>query len=561
MSLFSRRLRAMSLALVVMVVLAGMPLYAQRSQEGFVSTEGADTAVAAAPVEEVMEWSDKLPELTDEQKAQLDYNSDRVNLPGPARDLAAAGTDDGLTLDAAPAPESATTLVEDATADKAPQAPGDAQIYRSSYFGSILPSGYKSNVLEPSLGVGGKYAFYSGNWFAARSTNGGSSWSYVNAYTNMSDFCCDQIVQYDKARDMFLWLRQGVANASGVNRFRLGASTNGGSSFCAYDFYPTNTNAGWTNQWWDYPHIQLSADYAYITFNLFNAASSWTRTALLRLPLDSLRSCSGFSYSYTSSTSWFTFVPVQGADHVMYFASNNPTSSPYNRISIWRWAENNNNLVQFINTVAAWTYGSNHQCGSSSGNWMGRSSDRLLAGARYELHYANLNVNGRKVLGWWWNAQQGGNFTQPYIDGYAIYEDTMTQVSGNQGRPYIWSSSHCYGYPSVAANARGDLGIVMDYAQSSDSWKPRVGYIIADDFVNAPPGFSFNSVVASNARPSDNKWGDYNTVRVFQPGQNNWVAGAHYIPGSTNCSVCSAPVYFAFGRSRDYYNWSRWAGY
>ncbi|MFZ2520469.1 MAG: hypothetical protein WA089_17355, partial [Anaerolineae bacterium] len=366
MSLFSRRLRAMSLALIVMVVLAGMPLYAQRSQEGFVSTENAGTAVAAAPFEEVAEWSDKMPELSSEQQAQLDFNIDRVNLPGPARDLDSAEASDGLQLDVAPAADSETTLAEAANADKAPLAPGDAQLYRNVAFGGTIPSGNKSNVLEPSLGVGGKYAFYSGNWFAARSVNGGSTWSYINAYTNMSDFCCDQIVQYDKARDMFLWLRQGVANGSGVNRFRLSVSTNGAASFCAYDFYPTNTNAGWTNQWWDYPHIQLGADYAYIAYNMFNANSSWTRTVMLRLPLDALRSCSGFSYNYLSSTSWFTFVPVQGADHVMYFASNNPTSSPYNRISIWRWPENSTSTYQVINSVAAWTYGSSHQCGSSS---------------------------------------------------------------------------------------------------------------------------------------------------------------------------------------------------
>ena len=561
MSLFSRRLRAISLALVVLVVVAGMPIYAQRPAEGLVATEDAGTAAVGAPVEEVAEWSDKMPELTTDQQAQLAYWQDRVNLPGPARDLKAADATDADTLDASPAAESGSMLAESASADKAPLAPGDAQLYRNVPFGSVIPSGYKSNVLEPSLGTGGKYVFYTGNWFAARSTNGGSNWAYVNAYNNMSDFCCDQIAQYDKARDMFLWLRQGIANGSGVGRFRLGASTNGGASFCNYDFYPTNTNSGWTGQWWDYPHIQLGADYAYIAYNMFNASDTWTRTVLLRFPLDALRNCAGFSYNYVASTAWFTFVPVQGADHVMHFASNQPTSSPYNRISIWRWAENSTSVSQVINNVAAWTYGSNHQCGASSGNWMGRSSDRLLAGARYSLHYANLNVNGRKVLGWWWNAQQGGNFTQPYIDGYAVYEDTLTQVGGAQGRPFIWSSSYCFGYPSVAANVRGDLGIVMDYASSGDGWKPRVGYSIADDYTNAPPGFTFFGVIASGARPSDNKWGDYNTVRVFQPGQNNWVAAAHYIPGTTNCATCAAPVYFAFGRSRDYYNWSRWASY
>ena len=217
------------------------------------------------------------------------------------------------TVDARRAAAAESPLAETASADEAPLAPGDAQLYRNVAFGGAIPSGYKSNVLEPSLGNGGRYVFYTGNWFAARSIDGGSTWSYVNAYNNMSDFCCDQIAQYDKARDMYLWLRQGIANGSGVGRFRLGVSTNNGASFCNYDFYPTNTNSAWTGQWWDYPHIQLGADFAYIAYNMFNASDTWTRTVLLRFPLDALRNCAGFSYNYVASTSWFTFVPVQGA--------------------------------------------------------------------------------------------------------------------------------------------------------------------------------------------------------------------------------------------------------
>ena len=109
-----------------------------------------------------------------------------------------------------------------------------------------------------------------------------------------------------------------------MNRFRLGVSNDQGATFCNYDVTPTNTNPAWTNQWWDYPHIQLGADYLYMAWNMFNAASNWTRTVVLRWPLDSLTACAGFNYSYWSTTSWFTVVPVQGADHVMYWASNYP---------------------------------------------------------------------------------------------------------------------------------------------------------------------------------------------------------------------------------------------
>ena len=83
-------------------------------------------------------------------------------------------------------------------------------------------------------------------------------------------------------------------------------------------------------------------------------------------------------------------------------------------------------------------------------------------------------------------------------------------------------------------------------------------YAIADDYANAPTPWVIYNVRTSNARPSDNKWGDYNTVRRFYPSQGVWVAAGHYIPGSTDCANCAAPVFFAFGRERDTASWNTW---
>ena len=91
-----------------------------------------------------------------------------------------------------------------------------------------------------------------------------------------------------------------------------------------------------------------------MAWNMFNAApSNWTRTIMLRWPLDSLTACAGFTYNYYWTNAWFTFVPVQGADHVMYWASNYPQSSPSNRIAIWTWPENTgtNGISSVVRTV------------------------------------------------------------------------------------------------------------------------------------------------------------------------------------------------------------------
>ena len=89
----------------------------------------------------------------------------------------------------------------------------------------------------------------------------------------MPDFCCDQVTTFDEARNTFYWLRMGSPNSSCVNRFRLGVSNDQAATFCNYDVTPTNVNGGWTNQWWDYPHIQLGADYLYLAWNMFTGLS------------------------------------------------------------------------------------------------------------------------------------------------------------------------------------------------------------------------------------------------------------------------------------------------
>jgi len=132
----------------------------------------------------------------------------------------------------------------------------------------------------------------------------------------------------------------------------------------------------------------------------------------------------------------------------------------------------------------------------------------------------------------------------------------MTQVAGYLGRPYVYGS-WCFAYPSVTPNARQDMGMVFNYATDPD-WAPNVGYAMADDYIHAPPGWIVYNAVSSNALPADNKWGDYNTVRPHAPAGDVWAAAGHFIQQSTDCTNCSKPVYFLFGRLRDKNSLSRW---
>jgi hypothetical protein len=297
--------------------------------------------------------------------------------------------------------------------------------------------------------------------------------------------------------------------------------------------------------------MSLTADYLYITWNLFTAAGSWDRSVVLKFPLDALAAGSGFSYSYWNTTAWSTFKPLDGADHTMYMASTWPNSVPQNsRVGILRWEDADNSLALWDRTVTAWTFTNRGNASCGSPNWAARYDQRALAGARYNIDTSDLQNPGRNVVAWWWNVQEGGNFPRPYIEGAAFYEDTMTQVAGGDGRPLIWNSTTCFAYPDAATNRREDLGMVFNFADSSGYHKPKAGYALADDYTASPPGWTYYGAVGSQAGPSDQKWGDYNTVRGFYA-RSVWIAGVHYIPGTSNCTNCSVPLFFSFGRERD----------
>jgi hypothetical protein len=403
--------------------------------------------------------------------------------------------------------------------------------------------------------------FATGNWWAANSYDKGRSWSYINPYTNFSDFCCDQVTVHDVNRDIYLWEKMGVADANGVNRFRLEVSfANPMASGWYWDFYPANTNSGWTNQWWDYPHMQLGTNYLYLTWNMFDINGYFVRTVMLILPLDNLAARTGFGYSYYTTTSWFTWVPVSGAQHYMYWASNWPLSAPQNtRLQIVRFDEKTGGAVVWEKTLAsAWDLGGrgDYHCGSP--NWLARTDMRLLTGAIYKQNYPTYwdpAQIGHTVVAWWWNVREG-TYSYPYIEAAAFFEDTMVQLPTYSGRPLLYGTG-CFAYPSFTANIRGDLGGVFNYAYNPNQI-PDVYYTIADDFNSyAPPGWAMYGAAAGSGGASDTKWGDYNTVRTYQLG-TTWIAGSHFIPTTGNCSNCSVPLWIGFGRERDRVNFSWW---
>ncbi len=95
-----------------------------------------------------------------------------------------------------PGPESSLAQAGVSAPDQ-PAAPGDMAIYRSVVLGGAEQNNSGWIVAEPSIGANGRTQFYTGNKFAALSTDYGQSWTHVNPFsffplpTGRTQFCGD----------------------------------------------------------------------------------------------------------------------------------------------------------------------------------------------------------------------------------------------------------------------------------------------------------------------------------------------------------------------------------
>ena len=507
------------------------------------------SAVAGPPTQ--AEAVSAPPVLSPGEKSRLESLQASLPLPGPA--IPQVG------VPQPPPPGSQTNI------GPAPSVPGTFTFFSNSTPNPVIPLGSKSTIDEPSTGMSGRVRFMTGNWYAAFSNNAGTTWTHLSPFTTFASadggFCCDQVAMYEPSRDMMFWLLQyiksGTTTASrGRLRLAVFRNTNnniGAAGWIFYDFLPSQVGGPATGEWFDYPHMALSNDFVYIAVNVFRTTDNvWTRTVIMRLPLDPIRAGAGFGFSFLSWTANFTFTPIQGAKDVMYWASHNSTS----QMRVFRWPEDSGSISTFNLAVTPWTStprGSS-SCPTGDGqNWCLRTDQRILTGARSWNH-----LTRQSELWFLWNVRQGGNFPRPYIDAVRFRESDLANV----GRPLIWSTSTPWHYVAAAPNARGDIGLSLFLGAGTaptggPGFFPSHAVCIDDDFNGVPPGWECTFTRIGTNGPSNNGWGDYVAVRPNHPSGLGWQATGYTLQGGKAGSNVE-PRNVVFGRERDLNADIRW---
>ena len=398
--------------------------------------------------------------------------------------------------------------------------------------------------------------FYTGNHYAARSSDGGFSWSSVDPFGDMSDFCCDQDVIYVPSRSLFIWERMGDPGTVGVNHIRLGVSSDA-TNWGFFDLHPSDIDAAWTNQYIDFPNLAFSNNYAYLTGNLFSSTGGYQRTVVLRFSLDSLKTNRlSYSYYYASATGIFNlvkvfnFATVQGATDTMYWGAHVDCGVLYASqcIRLYEWKESSDSIswtdVQVSSFSTIRGEGGASCPSPDGGDACARMDSRLLGG---------WVANG--TVGFLWEANSDTSHPYPYVDMVQINESSKSLID----QPSLWSTNLAWLYGYVSPNSRGDLGLVTfcsGATTGSCSYPTFLAGIYTGSVSQSP--WDMYRISESTNGPSQTClqdttkpcWGDYVRVRPFSGNGNVWIASGFTLQGGNAASDVS-PRFIVFGHSPD----------
>jgi len=532
-------------ALVLLVVLLGLS-HVGSAAEGAVLEEAHPSKEEAAGSVSIGKPSvvqanllPEPPQLSPEEQQRLEQAVERTHLPGPkpspSKDAAAKFDAAGPSV---PATSEAASPANGAMA-AAPLAPGTFTFFKNVDLGAGAPSGYTSVVGEPSVGNNGAAVFQTGNWYAALSTDNGATFGFVNPFTIFPSvnggFCCDQSVLYDRSRDLLFWLMLYLPDAN-TNTLRL-AIAKGGSALASgswyyYDLTPQMVGLP-AGRWFDYPQLTLSNNYLYVTANVFTTSgNSWTNTVIIRLPLDTLSAHTALTVDYYVTSDHFNFTATQGATTRIYWGSQSLTSW---QIRLYQWDEGSPTVSWTDVAILSYPLSTPSCPGPDGRDWCGRSDDRILGA---------WVANG--IIGFMWNASQGGGFPYPHVQVARINESTKAVIN----QPLIWNPNVAWMYPAVGVNARGHIAGPI-FSGGGTSY-PTLDVFIWDDLSPDPftSGWEAYYAVASTSGPTLNKWGDYLASRPHSPNTNTWIGTGYSLQGG-GANSNARPRFVWFGRERD----------
>lgn len=387
-----------------------------------------------------------------------------------------------------------------------------------------------SHVCEPSAAVNGKVIFYTGNWFAAVSIDGGAIFKYADPYTTFPNppgmnFCCDQIVHYIKSIDMFIWLLQYGRDSTGKNIQRIAFATTARVKTGAWRFFDiTPADMGLeAGIWMDFPDLADGQNMLYMSTNCFTG-NSWTASAVARIKLSSF-TAGTLSMTRAVSKTRPSLRVAQNCGTTAYFAGHVNTS----QLEVFSWKETSPTPTSKQVTVASWSSGPYSSTTPDGRNWLQRADGR----------HTGATVAGSEVWFAWGSAKGGANARpQPFVQMARINTITMTLIENIN----LWDPSAGILYAALSTNSNNEVGV---------SYMIGGGHRFPTHVVGILTGTRRQVMTFTGTRgPSDNKYGDYLAVRRNYANQKLFCATGYTLQSGAGNSDAT-PNLTIFGRSSD----------
>lgn len=182
-----------------------------------------------------------------------------------------------------------------ATGPRAHPAAGGISVVSSK----LLSAPANKIAQESSVAGSGRVVFYTYNWGAAYSTDGGQTFAALDPNTIFPQvpnpangagggYCCDQVAIYDRAMQRFIWALQYPTNTSGWDLIRIAWTSPSllaryGKHAWSYLDVRSDAVIGDTKSVLDQPRLGLSHRYLYMNANEANSTGAH-KTVIVRWP-------------------------------------------------------------------------------------------------------------------------------------------------------------------------------------------------------------------------------------------------------------------------------------
>jgi hypothetical protein len=399
-------------------------------------------------------------------------------------------------------------------------------------------------VGEPSVSVNGDIVFYTGNWYAAVSTDRGQTFKFIdpNNMAQPSDpqgvtFCCDQVVNYIPSIDTFVWLLQyGPSTGDNIQRIAFAKTADVSTDLSRWKAFDITTAALQIPGFFmDFPDLATSDNFLYMTTNCFGPDQQTVGSAVVRIPFSSIQQGAPTAEKFVSMD-LFSFRVAQNCRDTAYFAAHRDTST----LAVFSWPENQAQPTSQDVANARWigTNGYISRIDKDGRRWLDRADPRITGAtlAGDELWFA-------------WGVDADSNHRpKPFVQMARINSKNMTLIEDVN----LFDTDSAICYAGLSTNAKGEVGVSYMIG-GGPRFPSHVVGILSQDEANR------RSLVVANGERSPMadaqghfEWGDYLTARPVFPDRKLFVAAGYTLKGTQDSDNQDAtPRFVIFGRAGD----------